>query len=151
MDITKNELEKAIQYVINVAKNYDQNCTLIARSKDNINVQPILYYYFTSIAPQYIAPWKYNFKREFSLKELIWIFKGTVINEGGLRGHLAGSVSATDKIYGVIAEKNYAITKVLQQWLDDIGAGKYFRRNLVDDLSEARLASMFSEYSKEKE
>ena len=154
MDITQNELEEAIKYTIDIAKEYENNSNEVFRlegSGRNSQVQQILFYYFVTIAPQWSSPRKYDFKREFTLEELMLIFKGVVIIEGGLNGHLSGSVSAADKIYGVIAEKDYGSTKTLRVWLEDIGAGEYFRSWLVNDLTEARLAAKFSKNPKEKE
>jgi len=142
MILTEEELFRAIEYAKFAAIQGKEKKPFTFKG----DLQMVLYYYFTSISPLWTSPFNYDFHPNFTLDELIEVFKGSVLIERLHSGNdtLMGSVSAVDKIYGVIAEKNYKITKYLKEWMAEVGVLEYFEKHLVDDNTEAHLTSKFA-------
>jgi hypothetical protein len=121
------------------------------RNSSLASAQGILSSYFTYLSPTWSTPSKFDFDREFSMKELIEIFKGAVFLEIEYGGQLLGSVSSVDRIYTVIAQEDYKTAKEMKKWIFDFGLGDYFSTHLVNSKHETLLASMFSEDPTEKQ
>lgn len=145
--MTLVELEEAIKVSKEMAKKYSQisHIDTIERKNGNFGkTQFILSRYFTYLSPTWSTPETFEFEREFTLEELVLIFKGAVFIEIEIMGQLMGSVSSVDRIYTVIAREDYMTAKNMEEWLFHIGLGNYFSTHLVNYRHETLLASMFS-------
>ena len=124
--MTRNELDKAVDIVMYIAKTYNRNDTsYIARIETKFGLQQfnnlyhyqgILVKYFIVISPTWSGPYEINFRREFSIEQLAQIYRGTFLLEVLFFGGVMGSVSAVDKIYSVLAKRNHDVAMKMRKW-----------------------------------
>ena len=145
----ERQVKRAISIAIDLAKEYEN----IKHSSEIIRGQPshllesqmVLSGYFTFLSPVWSGSKEYDFKINLKLDELIQLYKGATILEFKCGGQLFGSVSCVDKIYGVLAEKDYKSAKEMQAWMINLNID-----TLVDYMQEAHLAAMYSKDGKEQ-
>jgi len=129
-EMTLAELEEAIKFSKETAQKYahityiSEVCSLEKIYTKNGLYVSRLFYYFAFFSDSLAN----DFEREFTLEELVQIYKGAVFMEFESMGSLWGSVSGAEAIYRVISQNDndYTAQKILDNWKYKID---YHKRN----------------------